>query len=122
MTPVDWTVRVYYEDTDAGGVVYYANYLKFAERARTEALRSVGLEQTELMEKSGIAFVVRHCEAEFFRPARLDDLIRNPRTAAQSSRTPAPGYHLLRVAYVRCGGDGALRPVAGYLENRARRL
>lgn len=65
--------RVYYEDTDAGGVVYYANYLKFAERARTEALRDAGLEQTKLREKEGIIFVVRKCDAEFHRPARLDD-------------------------------------------------
>lgn len=64
-------VRVYYEDTDAGGVVYYANYLKFAERARTEALRSRGLNQSEL----DYFFVVRHAEIDLRKPARLDDLL-----------------------------------------------
>jgi acyl-CoA thioester hydrolase len=66
-------VRVYYEDTDAGGVVYYANYLRFAERARTEMLRRLGIESSKLMAEAGIAFVVRHCEADYRRPARLDD-------------------------------------------------
>ncbi len=73
MKPKKFEVRVYYEDTDSGGVVYYANYLKFAERARTECLRTNGIEQRELAEKEGIAFVVRSVEAEFLRPARLDD-------------------------------------------------
>lgn len=68
-------IRVYYEDTDAGGVVYYANYLKFAERARTEALRLAGIDQSELIKTHQIAFVVRHCEIEFLKPARLDDLL-----------------------------------------------
>jgi acyl-CoA thioester hydrolase len=68
-------VRVYYEDTDAGGIVYYANYLKFAERARSEALRMTGFEQSELMEDQGIAFAVRRCVADFLKPARLDDLL-----------------------------------------------
>lgn len=68
-------VRVYYEDTDAGGIVYYANYLKFAERARTEALRMSGIEQSDLREKHDIVFVVRSCEADFLKPAFLDDLL-----------------------------------------------
>ena len=68
-------VRVYWEDTDAGGIVYYANYLKFAERARTEALRLAGFEQSELVKDEGIAFVVRKCTAEFLKPAMLDDLL-----------------------------------------------
>ena len=68
-------IRVYYEDTDSGGVVYYANYLKFAERARTEALRSAGIEQAAMMRDEGIAIVVRSCQVEFIRPARLDDLL-----------------------------------------------
>lgn len=66
-------LRVYYEDTDAGGIVYYANYLKFAERARTEVLRELGVAQRELMEGEGLAFAVRRCTAEYFAPARLDD-------------------------------------------------
>ncbi len=65
-------VRVYYEDTDAGGVVYYANYLRFLERARTECLRSLGYDQSELMAQ-GTAFAVRSLSAEYLKPARLDD-------------------------------------------------
>ena len=69
-------VRVYYEDTDAGGIVYYANYLKFAERARTEFLRAIGFNQQpglEADERAG--FVVRHCEIDYRAPAVLDDLL-----------------------------------------------
>ncbi|MBY0407774.1 MAG: tol-pal system-associated acyl-CoA thioesterase [Rickettsiales bacterium] len=68
-------VRVYYEDTDAAGIVYYANYLKFAERARTEALRLCGFDQSELLAKEKIGFVVRRCVCEFLKPAMLDDLL-----------------------------------------------
>jgi len=67
--------RVYYEDTDAAGIVYYANYLKFAERARTEALRMAGFDQSELMREHKIGFVVRRCTCDFLKPARLDDLL-----------------------------------------------
>lgn len=70
-----FSVRVYYEDTDAAGIVYYANYLKFAERARTEALRLSGFDQSELMQNEGIGFVVRRCTADFLKPALLDDLL-----------------------------------------------
>jgi acyl-CoA thioester hydrolase len=66
-------VRVYYEDTDAGGVVYYANYLRFLERARTEWLRALGFEQAKLMEETGLAFAVRSLTVEYLKPARLDD-------------------------------------------------
>lgn len=66
-------VRVYYEDTDAAGIVYYANYLKYAERARTELLRALGLENGTMMSETGLAFAVRHCAADYIRPARLDD-------------------------------------------------
>ena len=68
-------VRVYYEDTDAAGVVYYASYLKFLERARTEWLRALGFEQTKLVEELGIAFAARSISAEYLKPARLDDLL-----------------------------------------------
>jgi acyl-CoA thioester hydrolase len=70
-----WTLRVYYEDTDAGGLVYHANYLKFAERARTEFLRAHGFEHRALRQASGLVFAVRRCTAEFLAPARLDDAI-----------------------------------------------
>lgn len=73
MKPHQFTTRVYYEDTDAGGVVYYANYLKFAERARTEWLRSRGFEQEAMRQEKGLAIVVRHCSADYLAPARLDD-------------------------------------------------
>jgi acyl-CoA thioester hydrolase len=73
MTEFHWTLRVYYEDTDAGGVVYYANYLKFLERARTEWLRQVGLDQQQLARDNNTAFAVRHVEIDYLKPARLDD-------------------------------------------------
>jgi acyl-CoA thioester hydrolase len=70
-----WPVRVYYEDTDAGGIVYYVNYLKFAERARTELLRERGWDHIRLREEHGVQIVVRNCAVEFVAPARLDDAL-----------------------------------------------
>jgi len=71
--PFRFPVRVYYEDTDAGGVVYHANYLRFAERARTEFLRAAGIEQREMRERDGLGFVVRRCTIDFRASAHLDD-------------------------------------------------
>jgi len=68
-------VRVYYEDTDAGGVVYYANYLRFAERARTEFIRYLGKNQIDDLNKNKQAFVVRKAEADYLKPAVLDDML-----------------------------------------------
>lgn len=68
-------LRVYYEDTDAAGIVYYANYLKFAERGRTEFLRLAGIDQSALRESAGIFFAVRRAEVEYLKPARLDDCL-----------------------------------------------
>lgn len=68
-----YPLRIYFEDTDAGGIVYHANYLRFAERARTEALRAMGLPHSEMMLRHGMIFVVRHAELDYQRPARLDD-------------------------------------------------
>jgi acyl-CoA thioester hydrolase len=68
-------IRVYYEDTDAGGIVYYANYLKFAERARTEMLREAGFHHTAMMQGDGIVLAVRRCAAEYMKPAKLDDML-----------------------------------------------
>lgn len=68
-------VRIYYEDTDAGGVVYYANYLKFLERCRSEWLREIGHHQSDLLREPGIAFVVRSVNLEFLKPVRLDQLL-----------------------------------------------
>jgi acyl-CoA thioester hydrolase len=70
-----WNVRVYYEDTDAGGVVYHARYLQFMERARTEWLRALGFEQDLLREQHGVLFTVRRAGLEFIRPARFNDLL-----------------------------------------------
>lgn len=70
-----WPVRVYYEDTDAGGVVFYANYLKFYERARTEMLRTMGFEQDELMAQQNILFVVRSVQVDYLQPAKFNDLL-----------------------------------------------
>jgi acyl-CoA thioester hydrolase len=69
-------IRVYYEDTDAAGIVYYANYLKFAERARTEMLRTRGFDHRALDGTDGIAFAVRSCNADYLLPARLDDALQ----------------------------------------------
>ena len=66
-------VKVYYEDTDAGGVVYYANYLKFLERARTEALLSIGLSNTKIKKKFGTLIIVKSCNIEYKKSARLED-------------------------------------------------
>ncbi|MBB5515962.1 acyl-CoA thioester hydrolase [Rubricella aquisinus] len=69
------TFRVYYEDTDMGGVVYYANYLKFLERGRSDAVRAAGISQSDMKERDGIVFVVRRVEADYLRPARFDDVL-----------------------------------------------
>ena len=68
-------VRIYYEDTDAGGIVYYANYLKYAERARTEFLRHLGINQEDMLKTQGQGFVVRDCHISYKSPAKLDDAL-----------------------------------------------
>ena len=75
MSPFVWQVRVYWEDTDAGGIVFYANYLRFLERARTEWLRAHGIAQRELAREAGVIFSVVALEVQYRRPARLDDLL-----------------------------------------------
>jgi len=75
MAEFSWSVRVYYEDTDNGGVVYYANYLKFMERARTEWLRAHGVEQDILVEQEGLIFAVRSVQLDYLRPARFNQLL-----------------------------------------------
>jgi len=74
LSEFSWPVRVYYEDTDAGGVVYYANYLKFMERARTELLRSLGFEQDELAQQ-GLIFAVHRAEVDYIKPARFNNAL-----------------------------------------------
>lgn len=73
MTEFSWPVRVYYEDTDAGGVVYYANYLRFLERARTEMLRASGFEQDKLAQDHNIIFIVRKVTIDYLKPARFNE-------------------------------------------------
>ena len=68
-------IRVYYEDTDSGGIVYYANYLRFAERARSEMLRLLGIESGKLMQEEGLIVAVKKCSIDFLQSARLDDLL-----------------------------------------------
>ena len=114
----EWRVRVYWEDTDAGGIVFYANYLKFFERARTEWLRARGIEQQRLRETAGGFFVVSATQVQYHRPARLDDLLlvtaavsevgRASLTIAQSARRDGPGGELLCEGTIRIGWVDAL--------------
>jgi acyl-CoA thioester hydrolase len=83
MMQADWPVRVYYEDTDAGGVVYHASYLCYLERARTEWLRALGYSQTRLKQEESLVFTVVAMTLDFIKPARLDDLL-NVRSRVQA--------------------------------------
>ncbi len=97
-------LRVYYEDTDAGGVVYYANYLKFAERARTEMLRHIGFEQEALRRATGRVFAVRRCSADYLAPARLDDEL-----IVETRLTALGGASLEVEQEIRCGARALVR-------------
>lgn len=81
-----WPIRVYYEDTDAGGVVFYANYLKFFERARTEMLRALGHEQDELIANHGVIFVVRSVQVDYLKPARFNELLTASATVIEARK------------------------------------
>lgn len=105
-----WPVRVYWEDTDAGGIVFYANYLKFFERARTEWLRSLGLQQRLLRESTGGIFVVGGTTVRYHRPARLDDellVTARVETAGRASLIIAQQAFLRSGAVLLC--DGTIR-------------
>ncbi|MDJ0863599.1 MAG: tol-pal system-associated acyl-CoA thioesterase [Gammaproteobacteria bacterium] len=115
-----WPVRVYYEDTDAGGVVYYANYLKFMERARTEWLRQLGFEQDDLRQRDGVLFIVQHVDLDYLKPGRFNDLLqvsvrirRRGRASMELAQevTRSPG-ELLCSGMVRivCVDAASLRP------------
>jgi len=82
-----WPVRVYWEDTDAGGIVFYANYLKFFERARTEWLRHLGLGQQQLRDVCGGMFIVSDTQVRYLRPARLDDVLHVSATLGEAGRS-----------------------------------
>lgn len=117
----DFELRVYYEDTDAAGIVYYANYLKFVERARTEALLAAGLSQTVLRETLGVVFAVREVQAEYLAPARLEDLltVRSRVSGMSGARiTMAQDVRRDDVVLVRC----ALVLVALGADGRPRRI
>ena len=85
-TVFEYPIRVYWEDTDAGGIVFYANYLKFFERARTEWLRALGVGQHALRESTGGMFVVSETAVKYHRPAKLDDQLRVTATLAEGGR------------------------------------
>lgn len=112
-----WNVRVYYEDTDAGGIVYYANYLKFFERARTEWLRAIGTNQHQLLQEHDVMFVVKSVSADYHAPARLDDVLKLTlrieklgRASIQFVQEAWNGEQLLNSARVKVGCvDSSLR-------------
>ena len=114
-----WTVRVYCEDTDAAGIVYYANYLKFFERCRTEWLRSLGFDQRQLAERERLQFVVADLAVQYHRPARLDDALTIEATIVERARTyvvfrqrARRGAELLASARVKvaCVDTGRMAP------------
>jgi len=118
-----WPVRVYYEDTDFGGVVYYANYLRYFERARTEWLRSLGFEQDRLRDEQGVLFVVRRVEVDYLRPARFNEPLevsvrvverRKASLVFEQAVRPAGGGEVLAQGRVKvaCVDAERLRPAA----------
>jgi acyl-CoA thioester hydrolase len=115
-----WPVRVYYEDTDAAGVVYYANYLKFMERARTEWLRALGFEQTDLAQEHNVVFVVRSLSVEYLQPGYFNDqlevdveLIVSRGSLIEIAQTVRRGADTLATARVKlaCVNTRSFRPV-----------
>jgi len=118
----NWPVRVYYEDIDIGGVVYHANYLKYLERARSEWLRALGFDQTELRVRDGLLLVVISAEVRYLKPARFEDLLyvtaqvesgrRTVMTFRQTIHRDSPDGELLVTANLdaACVRDGTFRP------------
>ncbi len=116
----NWPVRVYYEDTDAGGIVYYVNYLKFMERARTEYLRSLGFDQQILIDQDGIMFLVRNTAVDYLKPAKLDDALE---ITVSLSRRGRAGFDMIQSIWradeelcrarvsLACVSANSLRPV-----------
>ena len=104
--PFSWPVRIYWEDTDAGGVVFYANYLKFFERARTEWLRTLGFSQQQMLRDDGVMFVVADTALRYRRAARLDDLLDV--TGTQEETGKAVKSDARKMTFVSFSGvDGA---------------
>ncbi len=115
----NWPVRVYYEDTDAGGVVFYANYLKFYERARTEMLRAMGFEQDKLITHERVIFVVRSVQLDYLKPARFNEMLNVTATLSKVKsasltfeQTITRNDELLNTASIRIGclDSDSLRP------------
>lgn len=115
----DWPVRVYYEDTDAGGVVFYANYLKSYERARTEMLRAMGFEQDELITRQAVIFVVRSVQLDYLKPAKFNELLNVSASLSQVKsaslifeQTITCNEELLNTATIRiaCLDSDTMRP------------
>ena len=125
-------IRVYFEDTDAAGIVYYANYLKFAERARTDMLRDLGVSHAEMMKRDGLVLVVRRCEIDYLRPAKLDDLLTVETEAAKlggasvdlRQRVLRDGEVLaeLKVLVVCIGQDGRPHRIPNYVRGALPRV
>ncbi|MFZ6847786.1 tol-pal system-associated acyl-CoA thioesterase [Undibacterium sp. RuRC25W] len=115
----NWNARIYYEDTDAGGIVFYANYLKFFERARTEWLRAAGVSQQQMSQEHQLMFVVKSTAVEYHSPARLDDELRLTvvveklgRASVQFIQEAWCGERLLTTGKIKvgCVGVESLRP------------
>jgi acyl-CoA thioester hydrolase len=116
-------IRVYYEDTDAGGIVYHAAYLRFAERARTEMLRAVGIDLVKLRDEHGLLFVVRKGEVDYERPAKFDDvLIVQSDLIALGGATATVDQRIHRMAGARELGDkvAAFRAHVACVQNSGR--
>ena len=117
-----WPVRVYYEDTDSGGVVYYANYLRFMERARTEWMRELGFEQDVLIREEGVIFAVRSAKVDYLRPALFNDQLTVVTELTHRGRASLTFFHSIirqqEPAQPCCTGEvrvacinaGSLRP------------
>jgi len=116
-----WPIRIYYEDTDAGGVVYHTNYIKFMERARTEWLRNLGFEQDELRDNDGVIFAVRSVQVDYFSPAKFNDELRvSSKVIVKGKASISIEQEVLRASDVLCKGvikvatldDKSFRPKA----------
>lgn len=106
MSVYQWPVRVYYEDTDAGGVVYYANYLKFMERARSEWLRALGVEQDELRQVSGVLLMVHSLSVRYLQPARFNERLQVSVAVASIGRAKVSFYQqIMCEERVLCQGE-----------------
>jgi len=116
-----WPIRIYYEDTDAGGVVYHTNYIKFMERARTEWLRNLGFEQDELRDNDGVIFAVRSVQVDYYLPAKFNDELRVSSKVTQKGKASISiEQEVIRSSDVLCKGvikvatldDKSFKPIA----------